>query len=419
MVPNQWKAACIVPVPKIPQPIEPADYRPISVTPILSRCLERFVVKQYFYPLFTDPTHAPQFKDQFAFRPTGSTTAALSTILQTITEILDTEPYVCVYALDFSKAFDTVRHASLLHRVHELGFPDSIFNWLCSFVGGRVHCTKFNGSLSSSSCFNAGVVQGSAIGPAAYVLCASELQPKFATNKLFKYADDSYLIVPASNVHTVKEEIANISLWSGSYNLKLNIKKCKEMVVCTSRRAERVPLPAPGTVPGVERVDSLVMLGIKISDRLTMDGHITDLLTTANQSMFALRTLKRTGLSDEVIWAVCRATLVAKLQYGSPAWWGFANRSHIDCLEGALRRASRWGLYPQAGPSLTTIALNSDISLFKKVLGNSNHVMHSLLPPIKITPYSLRPRAHDRVLPLKTTTLAKNFIYRLLYNGQQ
>jgi hypothetical protein len=324
-----------------------------------------------------------------------------------------------VYALDFSKAFDTVRHASLLHRVHELGFPDSIFNWLCSFVGGRVHCTKFNGSLSSSSCFNAGVVQGSAIGPAAYVLCASELQPKFATNKLFKYADDSYLIVPASNVHTVKEEIANISLWSGSYNLKLNIKKCKEMVVCTSRRAERVPLPAPGTVPGVERVDSLVMLGIKISDRLTMDGHITDLLTTANQSMFALRTLKRTGLSDEVIWAVCRATLVAKLQYGSPAWWGFANRSHIDCLEGALRRASRWGLYPQAGPSLTTIALNSDISLFKKVLGNSNHVMHSLLPPIKITPYSLRPRAHDRVLPLKTTTLAKNFIYRLLYNGQQ
>src|SRR2546425_12036823 len=102
--------------------------RPISVTPILSRCLERFVVKSYFYPVFSSADHAPKFSDQFAFRPTGSTTAALTAILQTLTEFLENEPYVCLYALDFSKAFDTVRHVKLLSRVLELGFSDDIYN---------------------------------------------------------------------------------------------------------------------------------------------------------------------------------------------------------------------------------------------------------------------------------------------------
>ena len=68
------------------------------MTPILSRCLERFVVKNYFYPVFSSSIQASKFTDQFAFRPTGSTTAALLTLLQTITEFLETESYVCLYA---------------------------------------------------------------------------------------------------------------------------------------------------------------------------------------------------------------------------------------------------------------------------------------------------------------------------------
>ena len=285
IVPTQSKSACLTPVPKIQQPIVPSDFRPISVTVILFRCLERFTVKQYFYPIFSNQTHASNFSDQFAFRPTGSTTAALATILQTITEFLETEPYVCVYALDFSKAFDTVRHSALLRRVHQLGLPDFIYNWLCSFLKGRVHSTKWKGSCSSCLNFNAGVVQGSAIGPAAYVICASELQPKYAANKMFKYADDSYLLVPASNVHTIKEEIDSIIRWADSYNLKLNVSKCKELVVRPPCRVDRVTLPAPGTFPGIQRVDSLVMLGIQLSDRLSVGGHISDLQQTSQCSL--------------------------------------------------------------------------------------------------------------------------------------
>ena len=99
--------------------------------------------------------------------------------------------------------------------------------------------------------FNAGVVQGSAIGPAAYVVCASDRQPKCSINRLFKYADDSYLLVPASKIHTVKDELDDVIDWSHSYNLKLNIIKCKEMIIPSPHHSLSGTPPAPGAIPGV------------------------------------------------------------------------------------------------------------------------------------------------------------------------
>jgi len=402
-------------MPKLQQSVSPADYRPISVTSILSRCMERYLVQNYIYPVLSSVDHASKFSDQFAFRPTGSTTAAFAAIMQTVTEMLEHEPYVCLFALDFSKAFDTVRHTALLSRVHDLGFADAIYNWLCSFLTDRFHCSKWAGTKSLYQSFNSGVVQGSAIGPAAFVLCASDLQPRFPSNKFFKYADDSYLLVPASKVHTVQGEIDNITECSIKYNLKLNITKCKEMIITSSNRSIDATLPPPGLFNGVERVQALNILGINVSHRLSMQGHIDDLSAACNQSMFALKTLKRSGLGNEAVWAVCRATLVAKLLYGASAWWGFANKAQLDCLEGILRRAAKWGLYPQSGPTLEELFSKSDDHLFNAVLTNNKHVLHGLLPPVKYTPYNLRPRAHDRVLPVKSFTLAKNFIYRMIY----
>ena len=49
-VPHQWKEACITRAPKVPVPSQPADFRPISITPILTRVMERAVVHTYLYP---------------------------------------------------------------------------------------------------------------------------------------------------------------------------------------------------------------------------------------------------------------------------------------------------------------------------------------------------------------------------------
>jgi len=108
-VPSQWKQARIRPVPKITSPQQAADYRPISITPVLSRIVERLVVRRYIYPVLSSPPPLLQFSDQFAFRPTGSTTAAIITLLHIVCNLLSSESYVIVISLDFSKAFDFVR----------------------------------------------------------------------------------------------------------------------------------------------------------------------------------------------------------------------------------------------------------------------------------------------------------------------
>ena len=68
-----------------------------------SYMMERVVVRQFIYPALLRPPISLTFGDQYAFRPTGSTTSAIIDFLHTVTHLLD-NPYVCVIALDFSKA---------------------------------------------------------------------------------------------------------------------------------------------------------------------------------------------------------------------------------------------------------------------------------------------------------------------------
>ena len=119
--------------------------------------------------------------------------AALITMLQTITLLLETNPYVMVYALDFSKAFDTVRHATLFQKLATLRLPDEVFNWMADFFSDHSHCTKFGGETSTFADINASVIQGSALGPASYLVNAADLHPVHNGNVLVKFADDTFL----------------------------------------------------------------------------------------------------------------------------------------------------------------------------------------------------------------------------------
>jgi len=85
--------------------------------------LEKHLVKTFIYPAFQQPPPGLHFADQFAFRPTGSTDAALITLLHTVFNMLDTQPYVRVFGLDFSKAFDTVKHDALMKKMARLVLP--------------------------------------------------------------------------------------------------------------------------------------------------------------------------------------------------------------------------------------------------------------------------------------------------------
>jgi hypothetical protein len=76
-----------------------SDFRPISVTPLLSRVLEKFVTNRWLQPAIAA---AGLIDDQFAFRRTGSTTCALTYFMHHITRMLENNYFVRCLLVDFS-----------------------------------------------------------------------------------------------------------------------------------------------------------------------------------------------------------------------------------------------------------------------------------------------------------------------------
>jgi len=71
-----------------------------------------------------------------------------------------------------------VRNATLIDNMAQLQMPDEVFNWIKAFFDGHSHCTKYSGDVSAYADFQASVIQGSVLGPAAYVVTAADLRPK-------------------------------------------------------------------------------------------------------------------------------------------------------------------------------------------------------------------------------------------------
>jgi len=126
----------------------------------------------------------------------SSTTCALVYFMHHVTKMLETNSYVRCLLIDFSKAFDTVDHVKLLEKLHKLHLPDYCLNWIISFLTGRTHTTKNRLLESSPLCINRSIIQGSGTGPTLYIILESDLKSKSQINVIFKYADDTNLLVP-------------------------------------------------------------------------------------------------------------------------------------------------------------------------------------------------------------------------------
>jgi len=415
-IPTQWKSASIRPVRKVPAPMQHADFRPISITPVLTRIMERTVVQHFLYPAFLTPLPNLSFTDQFAFRPSGSPAAAIISLLSTVTNLLLTNPYVIVISLDFSKAFDTVRHSTLMEKLAQLHLPDHVYNWLADFFKGHSHCTVYHGQTSTLKSITASIIQGSAVGPAAYVVNASDLTAVTTGNQLCKFADDTYLVIPASNVDSRATEMNNIETWARANNLTLNRSKSKEIVFSDPRRRRQIVSPPPTT--DIARVTSLMILGVTMTNGLSASDHVRDVIRTCAQTLYALRVLRTHGMCDAALQAVFRSVAIAKLLYASTAWIGFTNATDRQRVDAFLRRSIRSGYCSPDTPTFEELCETADEQLFNNLGRNQNHVLYSLLPPPSTASqnYKLRPRAHSQQLPRHTGHLTdSNFMTRMLF----
>jgi hypothetical protein len=372
--------------------------------------VEKEIVRAFLYPTFLKEPASITLSDQFAFRPTGSTTAALITLLHQITELLRDNDYVSIISMDYSKAFDTVRHSTLMDKIAQLNIPDNIYNWIAEYFYERKHVTRFDGVVTPSCSISASVVQGSALGPAAFIITASDLHPVNGQNKLVKYADDMYLLVGSGSYDTVQEELVHVASWAADNNLGLNPNKLSEMVVTRrGTKASQRPITS-----GIQRVDSLKILGVYLQPDLNMATHISEVLGSCASSLYALRVLRNHGLPPAALHEVARASTLARLMYAAPAWWGYTNAGERDRLEGFIRKTKRYGYLPPSAPTAEEMCGRADDNLFRAVKTDRNHVLHALLPPPRSHEHSLRPRSHNFMLPDKDN---KNFLTRMLYKN--
>ena len=102
-------------------------------------------------------------------------------------------------ALDISKAFDRVWHAGLLHKTKSYGISGQIFGLISSFLSNRQLQVVLEGKSSQEYPVNAGVPQGSILGPALFLLYISDL-PDEVICDIVIYADDATLYSKASDL---------------------------------------------------------------------------------------------------------------------------------------------------------------------------------------------------------------------------
>ena len=95
-------------------------------------------------------------------------------------------------ALDISKSFDRVWHAGLLHKPKSCGISGQIFDLISSFLSNRKLQVVLDGKSSQEYPVNAGVPQGSILGPTLFLLYINDLPDDVICN-ITIYADDTTL----------------------------------------------------------------------------------------------------------------------------------------------------------------------------------------------------------------------------------
>jgi hypothetical protein len=229
-LPSSWKFANIIPIPKA-KPVREVnkDLRPISLTPILSKIAEDYVVNLFVKPAVLkkiDP-------NQYGTVPRSRTTQALISMLHFLNASTDGNGATTrVILFDYKKAFDLIDHRLLLNKLATYDIPQCTLEWITDFLT----CRKQRVNLSAD-CYSewelvpAGVPQGPKLGPWLFVVMVNDLD--IPTSKLWRYADETTMAdtILKGGSSTVQNDVDDLINQSEANKFQMNEGKCKDELI--------------------------------------------------------------------------------------------------------------------------------------------------------------------------------------------
>ena len=397
-LPPIWKQANVIPVPKV-IPVQDINLhlRPISLTPILSKVAEEFVVSKHLKPAILKVIDV----NQYGVIPGSSTSQALIKMLHKWSEATDgARASVRILLVDYKKAFDYVDHTIVLSKLKTLDIPNSTISWIADFLTDRKQRIKLG-----YDCFSewgnvpAGVPQGTKLGPWLFILMINDL--KTCSSDEIKFVDDLTVseTVAKSSSSNMQHVVSEIEEWSESNLFKLNENKCKEMQVDFARNRNRYP-PIEINGKPLEVVEEAKLLGLTIASNLRWNSHVNDVVSKSSKRVYLLVQLKRAKVPIQDILQFYSVCVRPILEYASTVFHYSIPKYLSDEIERVQKRALRI-VYPnlhyedalvEAGmESLYARRQKACDKLFKQILEDPNHKLNNLIPRTDAsTNYQLR-----------------------------
>ena len=228
IVPGDWKTAHVTPIFKKGQKSSPTNYRPVSLTSVPGKIMEKVVKESLMSHLKRNNLIR---KSQHGFMPNKSCATNLLVFLETVTKAVDEGKNVDVIYLDFAKAFDLVPRQRLLEKLKAHGVSGPLLRWIGDWLKGRRQRVVLNGKASGWVNVTSGVPQGSILGPILFTIFINDLDEEVVekVKVLLKFADDTkmgHIIDSEESWRSLQDALDSLCNWAERWEMKFNVEKC-------------------------------------------------------------------------------------------------------------------------------------------------------------------------------------------------
>ena len=335
-IPDAWRTSVVTPIHKGGDKGLVQHYRGIAKSSIFCKVSEIYVRDLLQDFLISNDLIS---QTQHGFLSGRSVTTNLLCCKNDWTRNLDSGKNTTVAYLDYSKAFDSVSHPKLIHKLrHEFCIPKPLISWIESFLHNRSYRVKIGDALSGAFPVRSGVPQGSVIGPLLFLLYVNGLGDKVSSATLSTYADDTkvYLSVSCPSDATVfQNQLDTVSSWSKTWLLAINFLKSFILQIG----------PVYQHVYNINQNNLEVMtsardLGVQITSKLSDHEHCTIVTRKAN---LAIRNIKLCffDFNNRTFYLTLYTTYVRPILETAMQVFSPGNIGDIDLIESVQRRFTR------------------------------------------------------------------------------